>query len=106
MGAHLPPLDPQLYPLEPSSLGILQGDGYTSSQFLFPDRWAAYAATFKSGLIVAVPADNVILYGRDDGPEDEGALRGYAQQMEQTAARPISDTVFRWTPSGWQAVGP
>lgn len=104
VAAALPPLAPQVRPLDPRTFGTLQGDGYTSSQFLFPEHWSSLARKQGGHLIVAVPGDTIVLYGRGDDPADIDAMEELAEHVEHMVERPISHEVFQWTPHGWQVV--
>jgi uncharacterized protein YtpQ (UPF0354 family) len=101
--AALPPLAGQLRKIEGREFGVLDGDaGYTSSRFLLHDDWAPLASSLDGKLIVAVPADNLLLYGEDRDADSESALAELAGKTAKTGERPISLAVFRWTRTGWE----
>jgi hypothetical protein len=100
--AALPPLAPQLKDLPDRAFAVLEQKDYGSSYFLFPEDWAELAARLGGHLIVAVPDTGVILYGKEEDAQSVDALATLANEAAKKAERPISATVFRWTPSGWQ----
>jgi hypothetical protein len=100
----LPPPLSQMTPLEPHMLGVLKVGYYTSSEFAFPERWAAVNQKLGGKLIVCVPGNDVVLYARGDNADDVDALRQYAVQAARTSDRPISTDVYRWTKTGWEIV--
>lgn len=83
-------------------IGLIDGDVYTSSWMALPEAWSETAAALDNKLIVAVPGATVLLYARDSGPESVAALRAAAEDMANRNERPISTSVYRWTPQGWQ----
>ncbi len=88
------------------ALGYLQGNPYESGYLLLHDDWAPLARALGGHLLVAAPGADLILYGNDTGPTSVDALATLARQTYGQAERPISTTVFRWTPSGWDVVTP
>lgn len=83
-------------------IGLIEDDVYTSSWMALPEAWAETAAAFGNRLIVAVPGATVLLYARDSGPRSVAELRAAARDMANRNERPISTSVYRWTPQGWQ----
>jgi len=83
-------------------IGMIDDDVYTSSWMALPEAWGETAAALDSRLIVAVPGATVLLYARDSGPQSVTALRAAAEDMANRNERPISTSVYRWTPQGWQ----
>lgn len=79
----------------------LTGSPYESSRILFHQQWAAVADRAKGALIVAVPASDLVLYGNAASPDAIPALATLARVAASKAQRPITDRVYRWTPSGW-----
>jgi hypothetical protein len=100
----LPPPPRQVTPLAPHTMGVLKVGYYTSSEFAFPERWAAVDRKLGGKLIVCVPGNDVVLYARGDNADDVDALRQYAVQAARTSDRPISTDVYRWTKTGWEIV--
>jgi hypothetical protein len=87
-------------------LGMLTGDDYQSSRILFHDDWSPVAAQFGGHLIVAVPASDVVVFGRETDPIAVKAVVNLAQKIFHEAQRPISTEVFRWTATGWDIAAP
>lgn len=81
-------------------LWLITGDPYESSRLLEPKRWASLARRL-GGLAVAVPAPDIIVYG-DDKPETVLDLEATAQNIAAHVPRPLSTTVYRWSPDGWR----
>jgi hypothetical protein len=100
--AHLPPLDDIVQQLGAHSFSVLQGDYYTASQFMFPENWKPIDKEMASKLIVCVVGTNLIVYGREDTPDDVGAMKQFVEQMKGSAGHPISTDIYRWTKTGWQ----
>jgi hypothetical protein len=88
--------------LPDGKIGLIEDDVYTSSWMALPEAWAETAAAFGNRLIVAVPGATVMLYARDSGPQSVASLRAAAEDMANRNERPISTSVYRWTPQGWQ----
>lgn len=103
MQAVLPPLANEARMLKAGEIGELVADGgYTSSRLIFPESWSALAGQLGGGLIVAVPADNLVLYARDDGAASVTQLKAAAKAQYAQGERPISTSVYRWHPTGWE----
>jgi hypothetical protein len=85
---------------------LLAGDTCKSSLFAFPDLWAPLAQGPGGGLLVAVPASDVVLFLKSGRPGADYALARAAQDVLDQARRPLSATVFRWEPEGWRVAVP
>jgi hypothetical protein len=99
--AALPPLQSQLKKIPDRSFGTLTDDPYQSSRLIFHDDWAPVAAEFGGHLIVAVPASDVVVYGKEQDEVADRAMATVAKKMFEQAHHPVSTKVFRWTPAGW-----
>jgi hypothetical protein len=87
-------------------VGLLTGNPYESSLFALPELWAPIAEAMGGTLLVAVPAPDVMLVAAGG---DVGAVERVAERARKVMAvvnRPFADTVFRWSPEGWQVVTP
>lgn len=104
VAAALRPFDAVLHDLPPAGIGHIEGDAYEASRILFPEEWKAVADKVGGKLIVAVPATDVVLYGRDDGAVARDAMMQLMRYVAQRANRPLSPTILRWKPDGWEAV--
>lgn len=103
MHAALSPLAAQTRALKAGEIGELVADGgYTSSRLIFPGDWSVLAARLGGGLIVAVPADNLVLYAKDDGAASVAKLKAAAKAQYARRERPISTSVYRWHKAGWE----
>jgi len=85
-------------------IGVLEGDVYQSSWFALPEAWAEFAARARADLLVAVPAQEVLLYTRDTGKVARSALAATALETGLDDERPLSPEVYRWTRSGWKGL--
>jgi hypothetical protein len=82
------------------------GDFYESSLPLLHDAWAPVAQRFGGKLLIAIPEVRVVIVANGDNPSLARALSNAAAVGAQGADRPLSTQVFRWTPTGWEAVAP
>ncbi len=98
----LPSLKSAARKAKAKEVGLLTGDPYESSLFLFPDSWAPLAKHMKGKLIVAIPASDVMLFAKEIAPDAAPALAEVARDVMSKSRRPISDAVFRWSSDGWQ----
>jgi hypothetical protein len=82
--------------------GILGGDYYITSVVAFAEIWAPVAHRCHDNLIVAVPDSGSVVYG-DASSEKDGLpfVQSAANKLLATADKPVSATIFRWTPNGW-----
>jgi len=102
----LPPLQSQIKSLPDRSFGTLTDDPYQSSRLIFHDDWAPVAAEFGGHLIVAVPASDIVIYGKEQDTVALKAMASVAKKLFEQAQRRISTKVFRWTPTGWDVAVP
>jgi hypothetical protein len=107
MRAALTPVSTQARELRAGGPGVMTADtGYTSSWIVFPDGWKDLAARLGGRLIVAVPADNLVIYAKDEGKDSVAALKSIAREEFGRGERPISMSVYRWHESGWEVASP
>ena len=88
--------------LKKGSIGYLPGDYYESSRLLAHQQWGKYAKAIKGQLIVAVPANNIVIYGNGVDADAIGAIRRMVREAALGAERPLSLDLFKWTPEGWK----
>jgi hypothetical protein len=81
------------------------GSFYQSSRLLLDKQWSDLAAK-KGQIIVAVPSNETLFVACDASPATVKKLATTIQNTYPRAARPVSPSVLRWTPSGWQALNP
>ena len=75
-----------------------------TSRLALVDSWAPLAQAQGGVLIVAAPSADLVLYASEDGSAAIDALRTLARNMMARAPKPLSGTLLRWTPKGWQLV--
>jgi uncharacterized protein YtpQ (UPF0354 family) len=85
-------------------VGVIQGDFYESSRLLFHDDWAALANKLGGQLVIAVPAPDLVIYGKGSDRIALDAISAFVNEAAKKAQRPISATLFRWVPEGWQPI--
>jgi uncharacterized protein YtpQ (UPF0354 family) len=105
LAAALPALAADTHVMKPG-LTFAAGDFYESSRMLLHDSWAEMSRAMGGHLVVAVPETDVIIYGNGGGNGDRLVLSAFAQTMAEKAPKPISVSLFEWTPDGWQVVTP
>lgn len=103
---HLRPLSAVLKSWKGQSIGFMPGDYYESSRLLDHRRWERYAKVAQGHLIVAVPANNLVIYGNGADPGTVEAMRRMVREAATTAERPLSLTLLKWTKEGWQPLPP
>jgi uncharacterized protein YtpQ (UPF0354 family) len=84
--------------------GTLTGDYYQTSRLALIDSWAPLAQAQGGVLIVAAPSADLLIYSSDDSGTAIDALRTLAKNMMARAPKPLSGSLLRWTPKGWQLV--
>lgn len=102
--ADLKPLGKSAQPTADKSFRSLSDSPYESSRLALHAEWKPIAERLGGNLIVAVPAADVLLYGRGDSKLAVDALRATASRAANQADRPLSVSVFRWTQRGWENV--
>jgi uncharacterized protein YtpQ (UPF0354 family) len=85
---------------------MLTDDAYQSSRILFHEDWSSVATQYGGHLIVAVPASDVVIFGRESDPVAVKAVANLARKMFDDAQHPVSTKVFRWTATGWDIAAP
>lgn len=106
VAAALPPLRDVVVIPDPGRFGIIEGDPFESSRLLLHDDWAWLAEQLNGHLIVAVPTEDVVLYGSDEDPDAVAVLASLAAQFAGDSGWALSSTIFRWTRTGWEPVLP
>lgn len=89
---------------ERGKIGELIGNAYQSSQLAFHEDWAPLAKAQGGKLIVVAPVKDAVFYVGDDSPTAIDALRAFAHALIKRAPNPLSETLLRWTPAGWEVV--
>jgi hypothetical protein len=105
LAGELPPLSKRWHGVPKRELGIIRGEGYyEASRILLHDDWATLAQEMKGHLIVAVPGTDDVFYANDEDPDAVAVLADTAAHFMPQQERPISATVLKWTPTGWEVV--
>ncbi|HEY1536546.1 MAG TPA: DUF1444 family protein [Polyangiaceae bacterium] len=84
---------------------LAAGSFYQSSRLLLDKQWSDLAAK-KGQVIVAVPSNDTLFVACDATPATVKKLATTIQNTYPRAARPVSPSILRWTPSGWQGLNP
>jgi hypothetical protein len=85
-------------------IGMLTGDVYHSSWFALHEVWSDLAERYEEGLLVAVPAMDTLLYTREIDEDSIIRMHEAAEDIAGKSERPISKSVYRWNPEGWELV--
>ncbi len=87
-----------------NSFGIISDEDYASSRMIFHEEWGEIAKKVGGNLVVMIPAPDTMLYG--DGSSNAGidVLRRFARNVANQSTRPLTLSMWRWTPSGWDEV--
>jgi uncharacterized protein YtpQ (UPF0354 family) len=102
--AALRPFDSVVHGFPNEAFGSVRGDYYEASRLLLHDEWAPLAKQATGSLIVAVPAIDVVLYADSGRQQAMRAMNAVALDVASKAQRPISPTLFQWTPAGWEPI--
>jgi hypothetical protein len=80
------------------------GDSYNPSRLALLDTWAPLANAQNGKLIVVAPATDTVFYIGDDSATAIDALRTLAHNVMAGAPHPLSESLLRWKPAGWEVV--
>lgn len=105
VAATLRPLAEAAKPLPSRGIGVIEGHEYDSSRVALHHDWRPLAESMDGNLIVAVPGTHLVFYADARQPNAMEALSTLAGRAMASQPRPISATILRWTPQGWQAAG-
>jgi hypothetical protein len=98
----LKPLPAQ--PVGPGQIAAIPSDYFEPSRLVLHDSWRPLAQAQGGVLIVAVPATDKVIYMGDDSSEAITTLREFGRALAREVPNPLSETLLRWTPSGWEVV--
>jgi hypothetical protein len=105
MGRVLPPLARVAPKAAANGVGVIEGDFYASSRLLLHhDQWAKLASTFKGRLLVVAPEPQTLVVADGGVRNSREAMKLIAEDYAKKSDRPLSMTMFQWTPDGWKAV--
>lgn len=102
--ATLKPLSDFPAPTGKQSIRYLNDSPYESSRILLHAEWRMVAKALGGSLVVGVPSPDLLVYGRGDSAQALDALRAFVYEALSKAERPLSASLFRWTPNGWDEV--
>jgi hypothetical protein len=88
--------------LESGRILALSDTEYAPSLLLDAEGWRAIAAS-RGGVIVAVPADNLLVVAHPQVTDLAGLKRSIREAFE-AADRGVSPNLYRWTAQGWSVV--
>lgn len=100
----LRPMTDAAKPVGKSQIGTIGSDPYNSSRLALLDSWSSLAQAQGGKLIVAAPSIDTVLYIGEDSATAIDALRSRTRDVMQRASSPLSATLLRWTPAGWEPV--
>lgn len=105
VAASLPPLVSVTEDAKQVGFKMASGDFYESSRMLLHDSWAETSKAMGGHLVVAVPQSDMLVYS-DGGGNGVTAVGAFARYVVAKAQKPISSSVFHWTPTGWEVAKP
>src|SRR5262249_46703800 len=100
VAAELGPLHTAIHDLPPNGVGYINGNFYNSSRLLLHDDSKELSKSMNGHLVVAVPANDVVVY--DAIALD--AISTLVNAVGMKSVRPLSGTLFKWVPGGWEIV--
>jgi hypothetical protein len=106
VAASLRPLRPLRRDFPWPGVNLVAEDPYAASWLIFPERWAGIAESVDGDLLVAPPANDALVYGSGRANDSVAALAKAAAYIGERAQKPLSNAVFRWTPTGWEVASP
>ena len=89
----------------PGLIGLLADDPYESSRLLWPDSWKPVLGP-RGKLIASAPGSDVLLFTPASGKAAVEALAERTREVAQKVSKPISLSIFRWTPTGFKEILP
>jgi hypothetical protein len=104
VAATLPPLAEAAQEVPQTGVKATTGNFYESSRMLLHDQWAEMSKAMGGHLIVAVPQSDLLIFG--NGAKDGAMIATFARNAASKAPKPISISLFQWTPTGWEVVTP
>ena len=106
LAAALRPLGAVVHDLPPNGVGTIGGDFYDSSRLILHDDWAPLSLKLHGHLVVAVPANDVLLYGEGKDRVALDAIATLAVEAARRSQRLLSPSLLTWAPGGWTIVTP
>lgn len=87
-----------------NSFGIISDEDYASSRMIFHEEWGEIARKVGGNLVVMLPAPDTMLYGDGSSIVGIDVLRTFARNVASQSTHPLTLSMWRWTPSGWDEV--
>lgn len=88
---------------QPHAIGLWSsGNYFESSRLLLSEFWQQLAEQTHSTIVAAAPSADALIVVCDPTPAELKRLNGTLEHMARMAARPLSTTLLKWTPAGWQ----
>lgn len=104
MAVELGPLNTAIHDLPPNGVGYINGNFYNSSRLLLHDDWKELSKSMNGHLVVAVPANDIVVYAAASDPIALDAISTLVKAVGVKSVRPLSGTLFKWVPGGWEIV--
>ncbi len=104
--AALRPMDAVAHDAPGQAFFYIEGDDYESSRILLHEEWAQVAKRMGGELLLAVPGSRLVIYGDARRPGMPQAMASFVRDAVKRSERPISATLFKWTPEGWEPLPP
>ena len=104
VAAELGPLNTAIHELPPNGVGYINGNFYNSSRLLLHDDWKELSKSMNGHLVVAVPANDIVVYAAAGDPIALDAIGIMVKAVGMKSVRPLSGTLFKWVPGGWEIV--
>lgn len=101
---NLKPLSEVAKPASSGQIGRVSGSVYDTSRVLLLPQWTKLAEAQGGTLLVSLPATDVLLYVSESTPAAIEAIRTFGHNVMSRAPNPLSATLLRWTPTGWEVV--
>jgi hypothetical protein len=88
-------------------IGYVAGDSYyEAARFVDHAAWKPVADRMDGHLLITVPDSGMIFFGDDRQRGMVADLHDIAAREMAKSVRPLSQTVFAWTETGWRVVPP
>lgn len=104
VAAELGPLSTAIRDLSSNGVGYINGNFYNSSRLLLHDDWKELSKSMNGHLVVAAPANDIIVYAAASDSIALDAISTVVSAVAMKSVRPLSATLFKWIPGGWEIV--
>lgn len=100
----LPPMAEVAKPARPGKIETTGFETYAPSRLLFFEQWSDLAKQQDGVLLVCAPTTSRILFISESSTVAVGKLRAAARDLMSNSPGPLSDTILKWTPAGWEVL--